>query len=708
MAHYACDSRACVILGVALVALATIMSVPGIAFLKPDEQLLVTTPSTIYVVDGPKVTYYAPLINRATKRKALQLREKEYATFKDTLTGAETIVAGPTLHFMGAYETHEDTLEKIVLTDKQYVRLLDTKSGRQRVVRGPATVVPEPLESYEEGVQNAIVLTDKQYVRLLDTKSGKQRIVRGPATVVPEPLESYKAGVQNAIKLEEMEYLVVTDTLTGAQVVQEGPQLFFPDVHDTAHETREKLALKKNEYSKVVDAGTGEIRVVRGPRVLVPTKATERLGPIEPAFELLKHQYVRLVDQATGTVRVERGEAIIVPGPNEHAIVPSGHQHAVQDAVMVDDETAVLVASKNSGQQRLVTTKGLFFPDRYDEIVEVRKLIRVEPHEVVVARDNDGGYHFYSGDRGSSGSSGGDAKKKEGTAFFLQPHHELVTMMWSSGTSPNDAANNVVRNAKQVAYKVPVTKIDMRAQYAFFEYTVRTSDNVELVLEGTIFWQVSDVRRMIERTGDPKGDVWYHARSALIQAVSLVTLETFMSSFNALVVKAAETDKAFYEERGVVLHNLEVVRYEPKDDETARVLQKIIQETTNHINRMQQQKSENEVEKEKMVALIEIERQRADLIKEKTANEKLQSQNDGEAEGTRLAQSTLAFLEQLNTSVSSEESRLELLKFFAEQKTAVEHSRRYASNPRLTTVIEGGSGSAASVKPEMRVEMKEM
>ena len=84
-------------------------------------------------------------------------------------------------------------------------------------------------------------------------------------------------------------------------------------------------------------------------------------------------------------------------------------------------------------------------------------------------------------------------------------------------------------------------------------------------VEGQIFWQVSDVPRMIERTGDPKGDVWYHARSALIQAVSLVTLETFMASFNAIVQQAAATDKAFYEERGVVLHNLEVVRFEPKD-----------------------------------------------------------------------------------------------------------------------------------------------
>merc|ERR1712167_131192 len=185
-----------------------------------------------------------------------------------------------------------------------------------------------------------------------------------------------------------------------------------------------------------------------------------------------------------------------------------------------------------------------------------------------------------------------------------------------AGSSADDVKNNIVRKVTTVAYKVPVEKIDLRPQYAFFEYTVRTSDNVELVLEGQIFWQVSDVPRMIERTGDPKGDVWYHARSALIQAVSTVTLETFMASFNTIVQQAAATDKAFYDARGVVLHNLEVVRYEPKDAETGRTLQAIIQETTNHINRMQQQRSENEVEKEKMTALIEIEKSENEVEKE--------------------------------------------------------------------------------------------
>merc|ERR1719197_220608 len=126
-------------------------------------------------------------------------------------------------------------------------------------------------------------------------------------------------------------------------------------------------------------------------------------------------------------------------------------------------------------------------------------------------------------------------------------------MWWGSGTSQDDLEANVVANAKQVRFKVPVTKIDLRSQYAFFEYTVRTADNVELQLEGTIFWQVVDVPKMIQRTSDPKGDVWYHARSSLIQAVSQVTLEGFMSKFNDIVSTAVQVDDSFYSERGVQL-----------------------------------------------------------------------------------------------------------------------------------------------------------
>merc|ERR1719231_1110422 len=66
-------------------------------------------------------------------------------------------------------------------------------------------------------------------------------------------------------------------------------------------------------------------------------------------------------------------------------------------------------------------------------------------------------------------------------------------------------------------------------------------------------------------------------------------------------------------------------------------------------------------------------------------------------------------MKQLEKSVDDEGARVALLKFFAEQKTEMARASRYASNPQLTTVIEGGGGSASSAEvkavPEMRVEM---
>ena len=80
---------------------------------------------------------------------------------------------------------------------------------------------------------------------------------------------------------------------------------------------------------------------------------------------------------------MEKGEQTIVPGPYESVVEQ-------EDAVYVDDETAVLVLSKDDGQQRLVTDKGLFFPGKHDLVMEVRKLIRVEPHEVAGGRVSAG------------------------------------------------------------------------------------------------------------------------------------------------------------------------------------------------------------------------------------------------------------------------------------------------------------------------------
>jgi len=65
------------------------MSCMPLSFLKPDEQLVLEGPSSVTVVNGPTVAWYAPIVNSARKRKALQLEEQQYAKIKDTLTGRD-------------------------------------------------------------------------------------------------------------------------------------------------------------------------------------------------------------------------------------------------------------------------------------------------------------------------------------------------------------------------------------------------------------------------------------------------------------------------------------------------------------------------------------------------------------------------------------------------------------------------------------------
>ena len=302
---------------------------------------------------------------------------------------------------------------------------------------------------------------------------------------------------------------------------------------------------------------------------------------------------------------------------------------------------AALILDKTNGTLNLVVEKGVFFPGAYQEVVEVRPLINVLPHEAVIEEDPKGGYTVHGGS----------------SAFFLRPYNRLVTMNWSSYSDPIHAS------AVSQAHKtVRVTKIDMRARMMFFTYEVRTSDNVKLRLDGNIFWRVKDVKKMIDATADPEGELWQHARSALIQGVSKATLSQFMARFNNITMEAFEAQAAdgFYAERGVEIISMEVTRYEPVEKKTADVLQEIIQETTNRINRLEAQNSENDVQAAKLAANILMEKQRTELIETQSKNQQLQAEMQGESAGMKRARSATAFIDGLSSSVLNVSKRVEL------------------------------------------------
>merc|ERR1712151_537182 len=170
---------------------------------------------------------------------------------------------------------------------------------------------------------------------------------------------------------------------------------------------------------------------------------------------------------------------------------------------------------------------------------------------------------------------------------------------------------------------------------------------------GTIFWRIKNLSMTIAATADPEGDVWHHARSALIQNVSKVTLQTFMSGIDSTVMEAfgTQASDSFYAERGVELQSMEVTKFDCVDPETAVILQAIIQESTNKINKLTLQASENEVAAAALAAEIELEKQKTELIETEAENLRIQSMKQGEAAGLQLAGDANAFIAGLDQAI---------------------------------------------------------
>merc|ERR1711881_59106 len=363
-------------------------------------------------------------------------------------------------------------------------------------------------------------------------------------------------------------------------------------------------------------------------------------------------EYVLIEDKKTGNLRVERGEQLVYLDKFEEVVTDKGADlHGKRKAVEVDQETAVLVRNKRTGQQSLVTEKKLFFPTADEEILEVRKLIKLADYEAIVIRGKDGEDSFFFG------------KTPEQRSFFLPPHSSVVKFLWSRGR-------------RRERRDLELSKIDLRPMFMSFEFNCRTADNVELILEGSFFWEITDLRAMVKFTCDTTGDICNHARSGFIERVSKVTLQAFMADFNKIAEQVHKDDASdFYKQRGVQIHSLEVTGYRCAEQSTAEIIGAIIKETTNRMNRLQQQESENEVQLFQIRGNIEEEKARTEPLKAQTENFEVQASMEGLGE----AQKVRSFLDGLKDEVPELSSRVEMWQTLRKREALAELAQGNAS-----------------------------
>ena len=301
----------------------------------------------------------------------------------------------------------------------------------------------------------------------------KKIVINGPKTVFINPITTKKFEVSKALSLGPNEYCVIKNILSGEKYIQEGPKMVRLKPYDKilsdsdGNLKRSAMSLKANEFIRFIDNETGKVRVVKGEQgCVVPGPYEENLDVTgkRKAIDLKVYEYVKIENKKTGQVRTERGEKLVFLDAFEELVGQHKHQ-----AIEVDEETAVLVRNKRTGQQHLVTEKMLFVPSHDEEVKEVRKLIKLADYEACIVRDKSGKDAFYFG------------YNEDQRSFFLPPYCELVELLWSRGRR---------RERRDLRIK----KLDLRPMFMSFEFNCRTNDNVELILEGSFFWEVVDLR----------------------------------------------------------------------------------------------------------------------------------------------------------------------------------------------------------------------
>lgn len=413
--------------------------------------------------------------------------------------------------------------------------------------------------------------------------------------------------------LKDEEQLVVNSP-TNKYTVQ-GPRIFISPLLHRVLERRLGTTLTADQYCHVEDTLSGQVSMVEGPRFFF-LNAHESYLEIQNALPLRIDEYIEVINRSSGKLKIVRGECSYKLKPFEEYI---GEK---QKAISIDEHRAVIVRDVSSGELRLITEKQSFFPSEVEELEEVRSKILVEIHEVVVLKDKEGKFHIRDGKSGES-------------SFFVPPHWEILVSHWSSGLHKDQR-------------ELIIDKFDLRPKFMWYEFDVRTRDNVELILKVTFFWQIKDVEILIKTTDDAPGDVCSHARSKIIQKISRVEFADFLSEFNQLVNEAIfGIEDSFYMDRGITIHSVEVREIACKDQRTQEVLAEIIQETTTRINRIQKQVSVNEVEMKRIEGALLAEEQEMNLLQIRLKRYREESRIEGQKQAEMIA----AFFEGLGTDL---------------------------------------------------------
>lgn len=592
--------------------------------LQADQSIKITKYTQKTIKQGPGWICYAPCFKVEVLGK-ITLNAEQYLiiTYRTCREDGDIIehISGPTIYQQtDALSTVQGPFKKIDLNSLEYTIVTNCKTGNKHVVQGPQIYMPVPYEVVGS-IEKKISLLNNQYILVTDNITGHLTIVSGPTIFTPGAFDK-TGSIMQKLELSMTQYIICTDGKNGEKSVVEGPCLYTPKEYEQVSQILNKIILKNNQYCYVKELKSGSVSIVEGPMVF-------SLTPFQEASSLYEYvtlsysQYTYIKHMITGIIRIQKGPARIVLSPFEEYILDSNKKE-IREAPVADTLKAIHIRDKVSGTEELITVPQMYFPPSPNiEVIGIKQLITLAPFERMVIMDRDCNLVFKSGE--------------DTPGFFLPPFCTILFQNWTT-TVDGD--------------KRRVEKFDCRYHDMDFKFSVRTNDNVEIIMMVNIYWTIKDFEKMIKSTEDPPEDICNQIRSQILNISSKMSTKEIMEFSSLDLVKTIiDQDVEFCHSRGINIVRINITEKRCADKEVDNTYRAVIEQKINRVKILEAQRGENDKRIASIEGQIAFETENFKLLEKKMANIQMENETNGKAEGQRL----FMFFEGLGDEMNHEE-----------------------------------------------------
>jgi len=347
--------------------------------------------------------------------------------------------------------------------------------------------------------------------------------------------------------------------------------------------------------------------LVEGPKVF-SLDPFEEASKIYDCLSLNFSQYVLILNSITGVIRIEKGPAKVILIPFEEYI-RDAEGHVVRNALTADANNAIHIRDIMSGKEELITEAKLYFPESPNiQIIGLRPLIKLAVYERMVVMDRESNLIFKSGENAPG--------------FFLPPFCKVVSQNWSWGKE----------NKKR-----EMTVFDTRFNDMDFGFSVRTNDNVEIMMSINIYWKIVDFEKMFTSTDDPPQDICNQIRSQILNISSKMTTKELMEySSLDLVQKIQDEDNEFWTARGIQIVRINITEKKCADKEVDMTYRAVIEQKIVRVKNLEAQRGENDKKIAEIEGQILFEAENFKLLEKRMANVQMENETHGRAEGEKI------------------------------------------------------------------------